>query len=90
MVAERLTVSALTTSLTEVLDCVREGEKFAIEQDGVVIATNAPPGDQTDITWGEFVATYQLGPRPDDRFADDLEAILTEREMLNEVPEWPD
>jgi hypothetical protein len=42
------------------------------------------------MTWGEFVATYHARPRPDDEFADDLEAILAEREMLNEAPEWPD
>ena len=89
MVAERLTVTDLATSLTEVLDRVSSGEEFAIERNGKVIATIGPPSAKPSITWGEFVATYHLRPRPDDRFADDLEAILAEREMLTDTPEWP-
>jgi antitoxin (DNA-binding transcriptional repressor) of toxin-antitoxin stability system len=85
-----LTVDDLVISLTEVLERVRGGERFQIERDGEVIATIAPPELKQSITWGEFVATYYDRPRPDDRFADDLEAILAEREMLADGPEWPD
>ena len=90
MVAERLTVADLATTLMEVLDRVSNGEEFAIERNGEVIASIGPPSAKPAITWGEFVATYHLRPRPDDRFADDLEAILAEREMLTDAPEWPD
>ena len=79
MVAERLTVADLATGLTKVLERIRDGEYFAIERDGEVIATISPPIVKSGITWGEFVATYHLRPRPDDRFADDLEAILADR-----------
>jgi antitoxin (DNA-binding transcriptional repressor) of toxin-antitoxin stability system len=87
---ETLTVADLATSLTEVLERVRGGERFVIERDGEVIATIAPPEGKPGITWGEFLATYHERPRPDDRFTDDLEAILAEREMLTDGPEWPD
>jgi antitoxin (DNA-binding transcriptional repressor) of toxin-antitoxin stability system len=90
MVAERLTVADLTTNLAEVLERARHGEEFTIERDGEVIATLGPPSVKPGITWGEFLATYHKRPRPDDRFADDLEAILAEREMLTDGPEWPD
>ena len=89
MVAERLTVADLETGLTEVLERVSHGEQFTIERDGEVIATIIPPEPRSGITWGEFVATYHERPRPDDRFADDLEAILAEREMLSDPAEWP-
>jgi antitoxin (DNA-binding transcriptional repressor) of toxin-antitoxin stability system len=90
MVAERLTVADLVTSLTEVLERVYRGEEFEIERDGEVIAALGPPNFKPSLTWGEFVATYHARPRPDDKFADDLQAILAEREMLGDAPEWPD
>jgi antitoxin (DNA-binding transcriptional repressor) of toxin-antitoxin stability system len=86
-VAAKLTVADLATSLTEVLERARAGERFHIEREGEVIATIAPPDVKPGITWGEFLATYHDRPRPDDRFADDLEAILVEREMLTRDPE---
>ena len=89
MVAERLTLADLAAGLTEVLERVSHGERFMIERDGEVIATLTPPELDRGITWGEFVATYHKRPRPDERFADDLEAILAEREMLSDPPEWP-
>ena len=89
MVAERLTLADLAAGLTEVLERVSHGERFMIERDGEVIATLTPPELNRGITWGEFVATYHERPRPDERFADDLEAILAEREMLSDPPEWP-
>jgi len=89
-VADRMTVADLATNLVEVLERVRDGERIEIERDGEVIATIGPPNVKSGITWGEFLASYHERPRPDDRFADDLEAILAEREMINEPPEWPD
>jgi antitoxin (DNA-binding transcriptional repressor) of toxin-antitoxin stability system len=90
MVAERLTVADLTTGLTEVQERVSHGERFMIERDGEVIATLVSPDLGPGITWAEFIATYHERPRPDKRFADDLEAILAEREILSDPPEWPD
>ena len=90
MVADTFTAADLETRLTEVLERVRQGEQIAIERDSEVIATIIPPSPSAGITWGEFVAGYESRPRPDGRFADDLEAILDEREMLGCGHEWPD
>jgi antitoxin (DNA-binding transcriptional repressor) of toxin-antitoxin stability system len=90
MVAERLTVDDLATSLIEVLERVHQGEEFAIERDGEVIATLNPPSLRPGITWGEFVAIYFDLPRPDPGFADDLEAIQAEQPPMSVPPEWPD
>ncbi len=89
-VAETLTEAALAERLDEVLDRASQGEEFAIERDGEVFAILGPPPVKPGITWGEFIAKYPDLPRPDDRFADDLEAILAEREMMTDGPEWPD
>jgi hypothetical protein len=89
-VAETLTEADLALSLTEVLERAYRGEQFHIERNGEVIATIIPPEGKTGITWGEFLATYHQRARPDDQFAQDLEAILAEREVLKDVPEWPD
>ena len=89
MVAERLTVTDLVTSLTEVLERVHQGEEFAIERDGEVIASLVPPTIRPSITWGEFVAIYPHLPRPDPGFADDLEKIQAEQPPMVSPPEWP-
>lgn len=89
-VADTLTETALARRLDEVLERASQGEEFAIERDGEVFAILGPPPVKLGITWGEFIAKYPDLPKPDDRFADDLEAILTEREMMTDGPEWPD
>jgi hypothetical protein len=82
-VTDKLTEAALAERLDEVLDRASQGEEFAVERDEEVIAVIRPPtpSAQPHITWGEFVAEYRDLPRPDDRFADDLEAILAERDL---------
>jgi antitoxin (DNA-binding transcriptional repressor) of toxin-antitoxin stability system len=91
-VTDKLTEAELAERLDEVLDRASQGEEFAVERDGEVIALIRPPTSnaQPRITWGEFVAKYRDLPKPDDRFADDLEQILAEREMMTDAPEWPD
>jgi hypothetical protein len=86
-VAVKLTEAALAERLDEVMDRASQGEVFAIERDGEVIALIRPPASsaQPGITWGEFVAKYRDLPRPDDRFADDLEAILAEQRSAPHV-----
>ena len=89
-VADRLTVTDLESSLEDVLERARAGERFQVERDGEVIATLGPPNEQPGITWGEFVATYYDLPRPDPGFADDLEAIQADQPPMTVPPEWPD
>jgi hypothetical protein len=85
----RVTEAELAMRLIEFFERAQQGEQFAIERDGVVIATLGPPGMQPSITWGEFVATYYDLPRPDPGFADDLEAIQVEQRPMTAPPEWP-
>jgi antitoxin (DNA-binding transcriptional repressor) of toxin-antitoxin stability system len=91
-ITDKLTEAALAERLDEVLDRASQGEAFAIERDGEVIAVIGPPtpSAQPGITWGEFVAKYRDLPRPDDRFADDLEAILAERNKMIDGTETSD
>lgn len=91
-VVNTLTEAELVERLDEVLDRASRGEEFEIERDGEVFAVIQPPAQNAKpgITWGEFVAKYPDLPQPDDRFADDLEAILAERELITDGPEWPD
>ena len=89
MVAKRITEAELAESLPEYLERARTGERIEIERDGEVIAAVVPSAAKPGITWGEFLATYHERPKPDDRFADDLEAVLAERELLTDVSEWP-
>lgn len=84
-----LSIGELETSLSEVLERVRDGERYAIERDGEVIASLGPAIEQPGITLAEFVALLRDAPRPDDRFADDLEAIQASQGKV-EFPEWPD
>lgn len=89
MVAKRISETELARSLPEFLERVREGDRFEIERDGEVFATLTPGHSKPGITWEEFLATYNERPKPDDRFAEDMEAILAEREPLTDGSEWP-
>jgi len=57
-------------------------EQFVIEFEGKPGATLGPTED-AGITWREFAVRYATLPRPDDAFADDLEAIHTSQRPTN-------
>lgn len=86
--AGTLTVADLATSLTEVLERARGGERFVVERDGQAIATIAPP-EQPSMTWGELVDLLNELPPPDPEFSDDI-AALRATQRFSEIPEWPD
>ena len=71
----RLTTEELASNLTDVLDRVRGGERFVIECDCNEIAVLAPPVPQPGVTGRELADALRNVPRPDDTFAEDLEAI---------------
>jgi hypothetical protein len=86
---ERLTSTQLLGRLNDLLTRVHDrGESFLIERDGAPIATLAPPPEPTGVTWRQFATLYGNLPRPDDGFADDLEAIHSAQAPI-EPPEWP-
>lgn len=85
-----ISVAELERGLADVLDRVRDrGERFAVERDGQRVATIVPAAAKPAMTWAGFVAHLRDAPRPDDAFADDLEAIQASQGQF-EVPEWPD
>lgn len=86
-----ITATELAKNLSDILNRVRyRGERFIIERNGEPIARLSPASHPPGITWKEFVARYADFPRPDDRFADDLEQIRAEQaQMPLEMPEWP-
>jgi antitoxin (DNA-binding transcriptional repressor) of toxin-antitoxin stability system len=84
----RITSTELARNLSDILNRARyKGEHFIIERNGETIATLGPA--TKPITWREFVEWW-VNNRPDDKFADDLEAIHAEmNQPLPEPPEWP-
>ena len=90
MAVDRMTEEALVAGLAEVLERVQAGETVAVERDGRVIAEIVPVAGPRGITVQEFLATYYDRPRPDDQFADDLEAIQAAQPVLSETIKWRD
>lgn len=84
-----VTVTDLVTSLADVLDRVRSGERFLIERDGEVVATIARPSRPPGITGRELAARLGDLMPPGDGFGDDLEAIQASQPRAS-APEWPD
>jgi antitoxin (DNA-binding transcriptional repressor) of toxin-antitoxin stability system len=87
-VTTRITSTELARNLSDILNRARyKGEQFIIERNGETVATLGPA--IKPITWREFVEWW-ANNRPDDKFADDLEAIHAEmNQPLPEPPEWP-
>jgi len=87
-VATRISSTELARNLSDILNRARyKGEQFIIQRNGETVATLGPA--TKPITWREFVEWW-VNNRPDDKFADDLEAIHAEmNQPLTEPPEWP-
>lgn len=87
----KITATELSRNLSDVLNRARyRGERFIIERNGEAVATIEPPSAVRPVSLREITAKLAKVPRPDDRFADDLEAILKEmRQPIPEPPEWP-
>jgi antitoxin (DNA-binding transcriptional repressor) of toxin-antitoxin stability system len=79
----------LAERLTDVLDRVNGGERLTVERDGKVMAILIPPEPKPQFTYGDFIALMNRLPRPDDRFADDLEAIQRSQPMILPI-QWSD
>jgi len=87
-VATRISSTELARNLSDILNrALYKGEQFIIQRNGETVATLGPA--TKPITWREFVEWW-VNNRPDDKFADDLEAIHAEmNQPLPELPEWP-
>lgn len=85
----RITATELAKSLSDVLNRVKyKGEQFVVERNGEPIATIVPAAPPRSITLREFLLRYKHFPRPDDKFADDLEAIQASQPKAS-FPQWP-
>ena len=85
----RISATELAKGLSDVLNRIRyRGERFVIERNGQAIATLAPLEEKRTLTLGEFVELLDSLPKPDDGFADDLEAIQAEQKKA-ELRDWP-
>ena len=83
----RITATELAKSLSDVLNRVRyRGEKFLIVRNGEPIATLVPAAPAAGVTMRELVALLRELPPPDDRFADDLEAIQSAQTKTSPPP----
>ena len=84
-----ITDAQLEHGLSDVLNRVRyRGEQFRIERAGEPVAVLAPAGPPARFTVNDFITLLARLPRPDDAFADDLEAIHAAQSKA-EAPEWP-
>jgi hypothetical protein len=82
-VADKLTEAALTERLDEVLERASQGEAFAIERDGEVIATIGPSNADSGPTLRELaIALAHLLPL-DDGFEADIEAVRANQRPAN-------
>ncbi len=88
-----VTATELAKNLSDILNRVKyKGEHFEVRRNGEVIARIDPPPAEKVVTFGDFLDFLRHGPRPDDQFADDLEAVLAELPKIDwaDYPEWPD
>ena len=84
----RITATQLAKSLSDVLNRVRyRGERFVVERNGQPVATLGPAAIPGVRTLREAVARLKNVPRPDDKFADDLEEIQRSQPPLPAPPE---
>ncbi len=89
MVPRKLTVVELETGLTEVLEGVRQGQRFTIERDGQVIGEIVPISEKASFTVRELAGELFLLPPIDDDFGADVRSARMYL-LPNEIPEWPD
>src|SRR2546426_749193 len=87
--ATKITATELARNLSDILNRTRyKGESFVIERGGEPVAKMDPP-PKPIATLRDLFEFVRDNP-PDDKFADDLEAIHKEmNQPLPPPPEWP-
>ena len=78
----------LITTLPEVLERVRHGERFVVVRAGERLAVLSPP-KPPGITGRELIAKIGHLKMPGDGFADDIEAARASL-LPTSMPQWPD
>jgi len=76
MTAKRISAGKAARSFSEILNRVKyRGESFVVERNREPICRIEPVATAKKVTAGEFAEFWKSLPRPDDKFADDLEEI---------------
>jgi antitoxin (DNA-binding transcriptional repressor) of toxin-antitoxin stability system len=85
----KIDIKQLADGLFDVLNRVHEsGERFVIECEGKPVAALTPVVAKPGISGRDLADALRDVPRPDDQFADDLEAIHNAQPQLGRVT-WP-
>ena len=88
-----VTATELAKNLSDILNRVKyKGERFEVQRNGETVALLGPRVPDKVVTFGDLVDLIRNGPRPDEEWAADMEAILAERPLLDpkDFPEWPE
>jgi antitoxin (DNA-binding transcriptional repressor) of toxin-antitoxin stability system len=84
MRAKKISAAKAARNFSEILNRVKyRGESFVVERNREPICRIEPVRRRKILTAGEFAEWWKSGPRPDDRFADDVEEI---HNMFRELP----
>jgi antitoxin (DNA-binding transcriptional repressor) of toxin-antitoxin stability system len=70
----RIPISKVTASLGDLVDRVRAGEEFVVEQSGEDVLRIGPVGPR-QMTWGEMVDLLKRLPPPDEEFFEEVERV---------------
>ena len=74
--ATKISATKLARNLSDILSRAQyRGESFVVERNGEPVATVGPPELPRGATLQELVTALRKLPRPDEKFADDLEKI---------------
>ena len=84
MAAHRISATRAARSFSEILNRVRyRGETFLVERNREPVCRIEPVRRRRPLTTDNFGEFWQGLPRPDDRFADDLERV---HNLFRELP----
>lgn len=84
MPAKRITAAQAARSFSEILNRVKyRGESFIVERNREPVCRIEPVRRRRPLTTEGFDAFWKSIPRPDDKFADDLESI---HDLFRETP----
>ena len=76
MAARRISAAQAARSFSEILNRVKyRGESFIVERNREPVCRIEPVRRREPLTTDRFDAFWKSIPRPDDKFADDLEEI---------------
>ena len=87
--ASRLTATEAARNFADVVNRVRyRGESFVVERNGEDVCRIEPVQAQRVVTVADMIDFLASAPRPDDRFAADVEEIRSHPAVLPQDP-WP-